>query len=108
MVVGALAAYAALSTGRIDTLRTPDAPWPAQDAKRVRDEQIVALGGRPGPGHDEADLSMSTPVRAVAAFLDHLEAEVGSITRTRSAVTAMTWPASPTGWTPTGLPRWTR
>ena len=49
MVVGALAAYAALSTGRIDTLRTPDAPWPARDAKRVRDEQIVALGGRPRP-----------------------------------------------------------
>lgn len=40
MVVGALAAYAALRTGR--TLRTPGAPWPARDAKDARDVEVGA------------------------------------------------------------------
>lgn len=31
MVVGALAAFAALRTGRVDRLRDPSAPWPARD-----------------------------------------------------------------------------
>ena len=45
MVVGALAAYAALRTGRVDRLRTPDAAWPAREVKARRDEQIRAIGG---------------------------------------------------------------
>lgn len=40
MVVGALAAYAALRTGRFDELRTPDAAWPARDAKAARDRAV--------------------------------------------------------------------
>lgn len=43
MVVGALAAYSALRTGRVDDLRGPDAPWPARDAKRRRDAELRAL-----------------------------------------------------------------
>lgn len=49
MVVGALAAHAARASGRIASLRTPDAPWPARDAKRTRDDRIRALGGRTRP-----------------------------------------------------------
>lgn len=45
MVVGALAAYAALRTGRVDDLRTPDAPWPARDAKEARDAALRSLAG---------------------------------------------------------------
>ncbi len=50
MVVGALAAYAAIATGRVDALRPADAPWPARDAKHARDADLDALraGGR-GP-----------------------------------------------------------
>ena len=47
MVVGALAAYAALRTGRVDSLRTPDAPWPARAVKAERDDLIRQRGGRP-------------------------------------------------------------
>lgn len=50
MVVGALAAYAALRTGRIDDLRTPDAPWPARDAKASRDAERAALFAAVLPG----------------------------------------------------------
>lgn len=49
MVVGALAAYAALRTGRVDSLRTADAPWPARAVKDRRDVQIRALGGETRP-----------------------------------------------------------
>nr|WP_282005349.1 NUDIX hydrolase [Propioniciclava sinopodophylli] len=49
MVVGALAAYAALRTGRVDALRAADAPWPARDAKQARDARIHALGGETRP-----------------------------------------------------------
>lgn len=44
MVVGALAAYGALKSGRLDDLRTPDAPWPARAAKRARDAELARLG----------------------------------------------------------------
>ena len=40
MVVGALAAHAALRGGRVDELRRPDAPWPARDAKHARDAEV--------------------------------------------------------------------
>ena len=40
MVVGALAAHAALRGGRVDDLRRPDAPWPARDAKHARDAEV--------------------------------------------------------------------
>lgn len=49
MVVGVLAAYAALRTGRVDELRVADAPWPAREVKAVRDAQIHALGGETRP-----------------------------------------------------------
>lgn len=49
MVVGALAAFAALRTGRADALRTPEASWPARETKAERDAQIRALGGLPRP-----------------------------------------------------------
>ena len=39
MVVGALAAQAALRGGRLLDLRRPDAPWAARDAKRDRDAE---------------------------------------------------------------------
>ena len=47
MVVGALAAYAALRTGRVDALRTPEAVWPARAVKAERDELIRRHGGTP-------------------------------------------------------------
>jgi 8-oxo-dGDP phosphatase len=40
MVVGALAAHAALRGGRVDELRRPDAPWPARAAKHARDAEV--------------------------------------------------------------------
>lgn len=40
MVVGALAAHAALRDGRVDGLRRPDAPWPAREAKARRDAEL--------------------------------------------------------------------
>jgi len=43
MVVGALAAYAALRTGRVDALRTPASGWPARAAKAGRDEALARL-----------------------------------------------------------------
>lgn len=43
MVVGALAAYGALRTGRVDDLRTPDAAWPAREAKHARDAELRSL-----------------------------------------------------------------
>ena len=43
MVVGALSAYAALRTGRVEGLRRPDAPWPARDAKHARDAELARL-----------------------------------------------------------------
>nr|NLI49372.1 NUDIX hydrolase [Propionibacterium sp.] len=43
MVVGALSAYAALRTGRVDGLRTPSASWPARDAKHDRDAELARL-----------------------------------------------------------------
>lgn len=46
MVVGALAAYGALRTGRAGDLRRPEAPWPARTAKRERDSALSRLGGR--------------------------------------------------------------
>ena len=49
MVVGALAAYGALRTGRADALRPADSPWPARDAKEARDARIHALGGQTRP-----------------------------------------------------------
>ncbi|HHU37972.1 MAG TPA: NUDIX hydrolase [Propionibacterium sp.] len=49
MVVGVLAAYAALRTGRVDTLREADAPWPAREVKAGRDAQIHELGGETRP-----------------------------------------------------------
>lgn len=49
MVVGALAAHAALRTGRLGALRTPSAPWAAREVKHARDEQIRSLGGQPRP-----------------------------------------------------------
>ncbi len=45
MVVGALAAYAALRTGRVDALRPVDAPWVARDVKRARDEDLRSRQG---------------------------------------------------------------
>lgn len=47
MVVGALAAHTALRMGRVDTLRRPDAPWPARAAKDGRDA-VVADGETSG------------------------------------------------------------
>lgn len=41
MVVGALAAYAALRTGRIDQLRSVAAPWPARVSKHNRDAELA-------------------------------------------------------------------
>lgn len=41
MVVGALAAQAAIRSGRLDSLRRPDAPWVARDAKRARQARLV-------------------------------------------------------------------
>ncbi len=49
MVVGALAAFAALRTGRLEALRTPEASWPAREAKAKRDARIRAHGGLPRP-----------------------------------------------------------
>lgn len=49
MVVGALAAFAALRTGRVDALRSAGAPWPAREVKAVRDTQIHTLGGETRP-----------------------------------------------------------
>ena len=49
MVVGALAAYAALRTGRADALRTAEAPWPAREVKAERDARIHELGGETRP-----------------------------------------------------------
>lgn len=43
MVVGALAAHAALRSGRVDTLRKPDAAWPARTVKDGRDTEIQSL-----------------------------------------------------------------
>lgn len=43
MVVGALAAFTALRTGRVEELRRPDAPWTARDAKAARDADLRAL-----------------------------------------------------------------
>jgi len=40
MVVGALAAHAALRGGRVEALRRPDAAWPARDAKHARDAEV--------------------------------------------------------------------
>ncbi len=40
MVVGALAAYTALRTGRVEALRRPDAGWPARAAKHARDAEL--------------------------------------------------------------------
>ena len=40
MVVGALAAHTALREGRLDELRTPDAPWLARTVKRERDDAL--------------------------------------------------------------------
>ncbi len=40
MVVGALAAHTALRTGRVDALRTVDAPWPARGARATRNETL--------------------------------------------------------------------
>ncbi|MDO5684421.1 MAG: NUDIX hydrolase [Propionibacteriaceae bacterium] len=48
-VVGALSAYAALRSGRVDSLRAADAPWPARSVKEARDERIRALGGETRP-----------------------------------------------------------
>lgn len=47
MVVGALAAYGALRTGRATDLRTPDAPWPARAAKAARDAALADAAPRP-------------------------------------------------------------
>lgn len=43
MVVGALATYAALRTGREGELRPAEAPWPARDAKHARDAEHARL-----------------------------------------------------------------
>lgn len=43
LVVGVLAAHTALRTGRLTQLRTPDSPWPARDAKAVRDAELAQL-----------------------------------------------------------------
>lgn len=43
LVVGVLAAHTALRTGRLTELRTPDSPWPARDAKAVRDAELAQL-----------------------------------------------------------------
>ena len=43
MVVGALAAYAAIATGRVDALRPAGSPWPARDAKHARDAELDAV-----------------------------------------------------------------
>lgn len=40
MVVGALAAHAALRGGRVEGLRRPEAPWPARDVKLARDAEV--------------------------------------------------------------------
>ena len=41
--------YAALRTGRVESLRPADAPWPARAVKDQRDAQIHALGGETRP-----------------------------------------------------------
>ncbi|WP_040161070.1 NUDIX domain-containing protein [Nigerium massiliense] len=43
MVVGALSAYTALRTGRVEQLRSADSPWPARDVKRRRDDELDAF-----------------------------------------------------------------
>ncbi len=40
MVVGTLAAHTALRTGRVDDLRSVDAPWPARQARAARNEML--------------------------------------------------------------------
>lgn len=49
MVVGALAAWGALRTGRVASLRDAEASWPAREVKSRRDEQIRAHGGQTRP-----------------------------------------------------------
>lgn len=49
MVMGVLAAYAALRTGRVDSLRQTEAPWKAREVKAERDARIHALGGQTRP-----------------------------------------------------------
>ena len=46
MVVGALAAFAALRTGRVDWLRAADADWPARDRRRQRAAELAAADER--------------------------------------------------------------
>lgn len=43
MVAGTLALALAVETGRVDTLRPADAPWPARTAKLQRDAESVGL-----------------------------------------------------------------
>lgn len=54
MVVGGLAAYAALRTRRVEELRRPGAPWPARAAKAERDAVLASFLGLPRAGHDHA------------------------------------------------------
>ena len=53
MVVGTLAAHAALRSGRLDLLRPTDAPWPARDAKADADA-ARADSARTAAGADPA------------------------------------------------------
>lgn len=49
MVVGALAAFGALRSGRVHELRPADAPWPARAQKAARTHDLAALDARRGP-----------------------------------------------------------
>lgn len=42
MIAGTLALALAVEQGRLDTLRPADAPWPARDAKRQRDDEMAS------------------------------------------------------------------
>lgn len=51
---GVLATHAALRDGRLDSLRRPDAPWPARDAKAARDAEWARLRVAQDAGADES------------------------------------------------------
>ena len=54
LTTGVLATHAALRDGRLDSLRRPDAPWPARDAKAARDAEWARLWGAQDAGADQS------------------------------------------------------
>lgn len=65
LVAGVLALETARLTDSLDTLRTPDAPWPAR-ATREAQNQVLADG------------DPIAAERQVRSFLDHLTVERGA------------------------------